>query len=78
VPTTSLNSFPKARSITYDIEPLPILDFEEYSYTIAQLIKDSDPRFSIGIYGEWGIGKTTLMKSIENKKMASHYYYYYY
>lgn len=65
--TTSQSLSPKAKILTDDIEPLPILDFEKYSNTIVQLIKDSDPRFSIGIYGEWGSGKTTLMKSIENK-----------
>ena len=30
----------------------------------------SKPRFSVGIYGEWGTGKTTLMRVIE-KKLAN-------
>jgi predicted KAP-like P-loop ATPase len=31
------------------------------------MIKNSRPKFSVGIYGEWGSGKTTLMKVIEHK-----------
>jgi len=43
----------------------PTQEFESLGYTIANLIKRSHPRFTIGIYGEWGTGKTTLMRSIE-------------
>jgi predicted KAP-like P-loop ATPase len=53
--------------ITDDVAPQPILDFKAYSNTIVKMIKESRPKFSIGIYGEWGSGKTTLLKVIEDK-----------
>ena len=33
--------------------------------TISKIVQDSDPRFTIGIYGEWGTGKTTLLNLIK-------------
>jgi len=30
------------------------------------MVRSSRPKFSIGIYGEWGTGKTTLMKLVED------------
>lgn len=48
-----------------DVEENPTDDFTSLSITIANIIKDSTPHFTIGIYGEWGTGKTTLMKAIE-------------
>lgn len=53
--------------ITDDVTFNPILDFEAYSNTIVKMITQSHPKFSIGIYGEWVTGKTTLMKVIEDK-----------
>jgi predicted KAP-like P-loop ATPase len=53
--------------ITDEVAPSPILDFGAYTNAIVKMIKESIPKFSIGIYGEWGSGKTTLMKSIEEK-----------
>jgi predicted KAP-like P-loop ATPase len=53
--------------IVDDVTDKPILDFEAYSNTIVKMIEQSPPRFSIGIYGEWGTGKTTLMKTIQTK-----------
>jgi KAP family P-loop domain/Pentapeptide repeats (8 copies) len=40
------------------------LGFKKYSESLAHLIENSKPRFSIGIFGHWGTGKTTLMKMI--------------
>ncbi len=48
-----------------DIEPNPTSNFRSLGKTIAKIIKDSTPHFTIGIYGEWGTGKTTLMNAIE-------------
>lgn len=52
--------------ITDDISMAPILDFTEYAEAIGRVIEKSYPKFSIGIYGDWGIGKTTLMRYIFN------------
>jgi hypothetical protein len=38
------------------------LDFNNYSQRLANIITNSIPRFSIGIFGGWGTGKTSLMK----------------
>lgn len=57
----------KGLIITDDISPAPILDFKEYAAAIVRVIEQSYPKFSIGIYGEWGIGKTTLMRFMFNQ-----------
>lgn len=43
------------------------LDFPNYVDTIAGLILHSYPKYTVGIFGGWGTGKTTLMKNIEDK-----------
>jgi predicted KAP-like P-loop ATPase len=43
------------------------LDFDSYSQQLADIIVNSTPRFTIGVFGGWGTGKTTLMKMIEKK-----------
>lgn len=50
--------------ITDDIAIHPILDFNLYTNAIVEIIKNSYPKFTIGIFGDWGTGKTTLMNSI--------------
>lgn len=43
------------------------LGFSRYSSVLAQLIKNSPPHFSVGIFGAWGTGKSTLMRLIKEK-----------
>ena len=50
--------------ITDDIAIDPILDFNLYTNAIVKIIKDSYPKFTIGLFGDWGTGKTTLMNSV--------------
>lgn len=42
-------------------------DFIEYSQKLSKIIINSDPRFTVGIFGDWGTGKTTLMKMIKRE-----------
>jgi hypothetical protein len=44
-----------------------ILDFPKYSTIIDNVLMNSTPQFSIGIFGIWGTGKTTLMKMIQDQ-----------
>jgi hypothetical protein len=45
----------------------PALGFAQYADAFADIIRESDPRFAIGIFGDWGSGKTTLMHAIERR-----------
>jgi predicted KAP-like P-loop ATPase len=42
------------------------LDFGSYSHNLANIIKGTKPKFAVGIFGKWGTGKTTLMKSVKS------------
>ncbi len=53
-------------------KPLPsanFFNFQEYSKALATIIqrKDTDTPLTIGIFGDWGSGKTSLMKTIESR-----------
>ena len=50
--------------VTDDIVLHPILDFNLYTNAIVKIIKESYPKFTIGLFGDWGTGKTTLIYSI--------------
>jgi uncharacterized protein YjbI with pentapeptide repeats len=56
--------YQKGLIITDDVAIEPILDFDLYRNAIANIIKNSYPKFTIGIFGDWGTGKTTLMNAI--------------
>jgi tetratricopeptide (TPR) repeat protein len=60
--------------ITDETSPKGFLDFRKYAKSLAQIIENSTPRFTVGIFGGWGTGKTTLMSLIleqfqENEKI---------
>ncbi len=41
-------------------------DFRKYSERISQVIAHSKARFTVGIFGGWGTGKTTMMRMIKS------------
>ncbi|MEC9268812.1 MAG: P-loop NTPase fold protein [Pseudomonadota bacterium] len=45
----------------------PGLGFDEYAEALCGIIEGSDPHFSIGLFGGWGSGKSTLMHRIHEK-----------
>jgi polyhydroxyalkanoate synthesis regulator phasin len=45
----------------------PALGFDDYAQAFADVILHSSPQFAIGIFGDWGSGKTTLMGAIERE-----------
>ena len=45
----------------------PGLGFQETAKGLSDLILQSEPRFSIAIFGPWGSGKTTLMNAIRRQ-----------
>jgi predicted KAP-like P-loop ATPase len=53
--------------ITDDVAINPILDFNLYRNAIVNIIRNSYPKFTIGIFGDWGTDKSTLMNSIDKK-----------
>jgi KAP family P-loop domain len=42
----------------------PALGWPEYAAAFAGIVEHSPPQFAVGIFGDWGSGKTTLMKAI--------------
>lgn len=42
----------------------PALGYIEYAHAFADIIRRSRPQFAVGIFGDWGSGKTTLMHAI--------------
>ena len=47
--------------------PEPALGFGAYAQALAEIIRHSKPQFAVGIFGDWGSGKTTLMEAIERE-----------
>jgi hypothetical protein len=43
------------------------LGFEKTAQALSRLIEASSPQFAVGVFGGWGSGKTTLMRSIKKE-----------
>lgn len=48
----------------------PALGYVQTGQALATIIKQSEPRFAVGIFGGWGSGKTTLMQAIRKALAA--------
>ncbi|HXW11190.1 MAG TPA: pentapeptide repeat-containing protein [Nitrososphaeraceae archaeon] len=57
--------FQRGLILTDDIANDPILDFNLYANAIANIVRNSQPKFTIGIFGDWGTGKTTLINAVD-------------
>ena len=42
----------------------PGLGFPAYGSSLREVITTNDPRFAVGVFGSWGSGKTTLMRTV--------------
>jgi hypothetical protein len=65
--TINNSDFSSIKILSDDIEKKPIIGFDALSSIITNIVKDSEPKFSIGIFGQWGTGKTTLMELVDEK-----------
>ena len=71
IPKSSILSKRGSASILIDddekvlVNPNNEFSFEEYCNSIIKIINGPHQRCCIGIYGEWGTGKTTLMRLVE-------------
>jgi hypothetical protein len=43
------------------------LGFEHFAEILADVVRTTPPPFTIGVFGEWGSGKTTLMRFIRQR-----------
>jgi KAP family P-loop domain len=49
----------------HPISPDDKLNFSDYSTAVCDTIRASDRKFTVGIFSDWGTGKTTLMRLME-------------
>jgi hypothetical protein len=57
---------PAAPGLLYSDEPTTTdqLDRRQYALQLARLAREARPPLVIGVYGEWGAGKTSLLRQV--------------
>ena len=55
-----------------DIQEEDCLEFHHYANVLGEMIVNTPGPFSLGIFGNWGTGKTTLMKFIERYLLSTY------
>jgi hypothetical protein len=65
--TEVMPNYERFQILLDDPSDKPQLGFGVYADAFAQVIEHSRPRFAVGIFGDWGSGKTTLMRAIERR-----------
>jgi hypothetical protein len=51
----------------------PVLRFDDMAEALTALIVNSKPRFTVGVFGPWGSGTTTLLESIARRLATDPY-----
>ena len=49
-----------------DLKKDDLLGTKSYADTLKKIIDGVDPPFTIGLFGGWGTGKSSIIKSIED------------
>jgi len=69
-PARSRNMEPQEHGLLKLLLDVPetqaIFGFDEYASVLASAIIGTDPHFTIGVFGRWGTGKTTLLRAVQN------------
>jgi predicted KAP-like P-loop ATPase len=58
---------PKTYIVNDQATEIDALDFTPYVETLADIIQTGNTPLTIGVFGTWGSGKTSLMKMVKNK-----------
>ncbi|RMF32503.1 MAG: hypothetical protein D6752_00045, partial [Candidatus Nitrosothermus koennekii] len=41
--------------------------FSDYIKSLSKMLKNCEPHLTIGVFGDWGVGKTSFLKSLANE-----------
>jgi hypothetical protein len=60
---------PPAPGLLYNDEPATVdqLDRKQYADELARLAREAQPPLVIGVFGEWGSGKTSLLRQVREQ-----------